>query len=110
MPLPHYIKTFVTLLVSTFRALVYKLLVEFEQQLIFKVSRVNSNPAQLKSRSQAAEAGMTSIEFQLVREISALKYCDTKTNNITLYHDSLDDLKWSFIITLAFKYHGKLLR
>ena len=41
MPLPHYIKTLVTLLVSTFRALVYKLLVEFEQQLIFKMSRVH---------------------------------------------------------------------
>src|SRR4029434_5592147 len=27
-----------------------------------------------------------------------------------MYHDSLDDLKWSFIITLAFNYHGKLLR
>ena len=23
-----------------------------------------------------------------------------------MYHDSLDDLKWSFIITLAFNYHG----
>ena len=27
-----------------------------------------------------------------------------------MYHDSLDDLKWSFIITLAFNYDGKQLR
>ena len=46
----------------------------------------------------------------MVKEIPAFKYYDTNTNNITLYHDSLDDLKWSFIITLAFNYHGKLLR
>src|SRR4029434_3552357 len=89
---------------STFRTLVYKLLVEFEQQLIFKVRRVhpgslciepqssnaeeslaggvsshvvsrgvevhrarfalNSNAAQLKSRSQAAEAGRPVLSFR----------------------------------------------
>ena len=54
MPLLHYIKTLVTLLVSTFRALVYKLLVEFEQQLIFKVSRVH--PGSLCSEQQSSTA------------------------------------------------------
>src|SRR4029434_5329559 len=71
MPLPHYIKTFVTLLVSIFRALVYKLLVEFEQQLIFKVCRVH--PGSLCSKRQSSTpkeslAGgrgrQASIEFQ----------------------------------------------
>src|SRR4029434_7603936 len=51
---PLYISTLVTLLVSTFRALVYKLLVEFEQQLIFKLSRVH--PGSLCSEQQSSRA------------------------------------------------------
>src|SRR4029434_7626651 len=70
MPLPHYIKTLVTLLVSTFRALVYKLLVEFEQQL-FKVCRVHPGSLCSKRQSSTAEESLpggrareASIEFQ----------------------------------------------
>ena len=58
MPLPHYIKTLVTLLVSTFRALVYKLLVEFEQQLIFKVCRVHPGSLCSKRQSSTAEESL----------------------------------------------------
>ena len=71
MPLPHYIKTLVTLLVSTFRALVYKILVEFEQQLIFKMSRVHPGQLCIEQQSSTAEESLAggrgrqaSIEFQ----------------------------------------------
>src|SRR4029434_3526917 len=57
------------LLVSTFRALVYKLLIEFEQQLIFTVCRVN--PGSLCSKQQSstaedslAEAGRPVLSFR----------------------------------------------
>src|SRR4029434_302413 len=71
MPLPHYIKTLVTLLVSTFRALVYKLLVEFMTpcpsrcvEFIRARFAVNGNPAQPKSHSQAVEAGRPVLSFR----------------------------------------------
>src|SRR4029434_7613325 len=71
MPLPHYIKTLVTLLVSTFRALVCKLLVEFEQQLIFRVTRVHPGSFGSEQQSSTAEESPAggqgreaSIEFQ----------------------------------------------
>ena len=59
------------LLVSTFRALVYKLLIEFEQQLIFKVCRVHPGSLCSKRQSSTAEESLAggrgrqaSIEFQ----------------------------------------------
>ena len=67
MPLSHCIFK----LWSTFRALVYKLLVEFEQQLIFKVSKAHPGSLCSEQQSSTAEESLAggrgrsaSIEFQ----------------------------------------------
>ena len=71
MPLSHCIFKLLVKLWSTFRALVYKLLVEFEQQLIFKVSRGHPGSLISEQQSSTAEESLAggrgrsaSIEFQ----------------------------------------------
>lgn len=50
------------LLVSTFRALVYKLLIEFEQQLIFKVCRVHPGSLCCKQQSSTAKDSLAEAD------------------------------------------------
>ena len=53
---------------STFRALVYKLLVEFEQQLIFKVSRVHPGSLCSEQQSSTAEESFAGGRGRQVRD------------------------------------------